>query len=146
MHCLSTRCKYDLIGSICTGFYNNLVMSGSIHFLLDAVTAALIFLIVNFYSTRLIWSIYCCLKNWLLQVPFLFGVPAIEKLASVVIHLIFRRTGRHLFMNDEDEGRPPLLKRMIADYGDCYFMYACIDFIILISWMIQSLMRCPISY
>ncbi|KAF5456229.1 hypothetical protein F2P56_025733 [Juglans regia] len=58
------------------------------------------------------------------QVPFLFGVPAIEKLANFVIHLIFKRTGRHLFMNDDDEGKPPLLKRMIEDYGDCYFMSA----------------------
>lgn len=59
-----------------------------------------------------------------MQVPFLFGVPAFEKAANWVIHLIFRRTGRHLFLNDDDEGKPPLLKRMIKDYGDCYFMYA----------------------
>ncbi|KAE8056841.1 hypothetical protein FH972_013577 [Carpinus fangiana] len=58
------------------------------------------------------------------QVPFLFGVPAFEKAANCVIHLIFRRTGRHLFLNDDDEGKPPLLKRMIEDYGDCYFMSA----------------------
>lgn len=58
------------------------------------------------------------------QVPFLFGVPAFEKAANWVIHLIFRRTGRHLFLNDDDEGKPPLLKRMIKDYGDCYFMSA----------------------
>ncbi|KAL5569794.1 hypothetical protein UlMin_026369 [Ulmus minor] len=58
------------------------------------------------------------------QVPFLFGVPAFEKLASCVIHLIFRRTGRHLFLTDFDEGKPPLLKRMIEDYDDCCFMSA----------------------
>ncbi|XP_010094795.2 putative lipase YOR059C isoform X2 [Morus notabilis] len=58
------------------------------------------------------------------QVPFLFGVPAFEKAASCVIHLIFRRTGRHLFLTDTDEGKPPLLKRMIEDYDDCYFMSA----------------------
>ncbi|KAJ6326485.1 hypothetical protein OIU78_013571 [Salix suchowensis] len=58
------------------------------------------------------------------QVPFLFGVPAFEKAANFVIHLIFKRTGRHLFMNDDDEGKPPLLKRMIEDYGDCFFMSA----------------------
>lgn len=57
------------------------------------------------------------------QVPFLFGVTAFEKLASCVIHLIFRRTGRHLFLTDDDEGKPPLLKRMVEDYDDCYFMY-----------------------
>ena len=59
-----------------------------------------------------------------LQVPFLFGVAAFEKAANFVIHLIFKRTGRHLFMNDDDEGKPPLLKCMIEDYGDCFFMYA----------------------
>ncbi|XP_050386756.1 putative lipase ROG1 [Argentina anserina] len=58
------------------------------------------------------------------QVPFLFGVPAFEKLANAVIHLIFRRTGRHLFLNDDDDGKPPLLKRMIEDYNGCYFMSA----------------------
>ncbi|GLT39859.1 hypothetical protein SLA2020_140260 [Shorea laevis] len=58
------------------------------------------------------------------QVPFLFGVPAFEKAANCVIHLIFRRTGRHLFLNDDDEGKPPLLKRMLEDYGDLYFMSA----------------------
>ncbi|KAL5575550.1 hypothetical protein UlMin_017249 [Ulmus minor] len=40
------------------------------------------------------------------------------------IHLIFRRTGRHLFLTNFDEGKPPLLKRMIEDYEDCYFMSA----------------------
>ncbi|GMN41053.1 hypothetical protein TIFTF001_010262 [Ficus carica] len=58
------------------------------------------------------------------QVPFLFGVPLFEKAASCVIHLIFRRTGRHLFLTDTDNGKPPLLKRMIEDHDDCYFMSA----------------------
>ncbi|KAL5744155.1 hypothetical protein ACOSP7_027012 [Xanthoceras sorbifolium] len=58
------------------------------------------------------------------QVPFLFGVTAFEKAASFVIHLIFRRTGRHLFLTDNDEGNPPLLKRLVEDYGDNYFMSA----------------------
>ncbi|MFQ6637740.1 hypothetical protein Gotur_013741 [Gossypium turneri] len=58
------------------------------------------------------------------QVPFLFGVPAFEKAASCVIHWIFRRTGRHLFLTDDDEGKPPLLKRMLDDYDEFYFMSA----------------------
>ncbi|CAM8888262.1 unnamed protein product [Rhodiola kirilowii] len=57
------------------------------------------------------------------QVPFLFGVSAFEQLASCVIHLIFRRTGRHLFLVDND-GKPPLLKRMIEDSDGFYFMSA----------------------
>ncbi|KAF5732278.1 putative lipase ROG1 isoform X1 [Tripterygium wilfordii] len=58
------------------------------------------------------------------QVPFLFGMPALEKTASLVIHWIFRRTGCHLFLTDNDEGKPPLLRRMIEDDGECYFMSA----------------------
>ncbi|KAB5573365.1 hypothetical protein DKX38_000559 [Salix brachista] len=51
------------------------------------------------------------------QVPFLFGVPAFEKAASLFIHWIFKRTGRHLFLTDDDENNnTPLLKRLI---GDC---------------------------
>ncbi|KAK4766601.1 hypothetical protein SAY87_008243 [Trapa incisa] len=58
------------------------------------------------------------------QVPFLFGVTAFEKAASCVIHWIFRRTGRHLFLTDDDEGKPPLLRRMIEDNEECHFMSA----------------------
>lgn len=49
------------------------------------------------------------------QVPFLLGVTSLEKVAGRVIHWIFRRTGRHLFLTDDDEGKPPLLKRMVED-------------------------------
>ncbi|CAL5322912.1 hypothetical protein CsSME_00001332 [Camellia sinensis var. sinensis] len=62
------------------------------------------------------------------QVPFLFGVPVFEKAAVLVIHLIFRRTGRHLFLTDNDGGKPPLLKRMLEDYGEFYFMSALRSF------------------
>ncbi|XP_030530241.1 lipid droplet phospholipase 1 [Rhodamnia argentea] len=58
------------------------------------------------------------------QVPFLFGLTAIEKVATCVIHLIFRKTGRHLFLVDEDEGKPPLLRRMVEDSADYPFMSA----------------------
>ncbi|KAL3521381.1 hypothetical protein ACH5RR_019530 [Cinchona calisaya] len=58
------------------------------------------------------------------QVPFLFGVPAFEKAAGLFIHWIFRRTGRHLFLTDDIEGKPPLLKRMVEDGSDCHFMSA----------------------
>ncbi|KAG2299004.1 hypothetical protein Bca52824_035476 [Brassica carinata] len=42
----------------------------------------------------------------------------------LVIHWIFKRTGRHLFLKDEEEGKPPLLRRMVEDTGDCHFVYA----------------------
>lgn len=62
------------------------------------------------------------------QVPFLFGVPVFEKVAGLVIHLIFRRTGRHLFLNDYDEGKPPLLRRMVEDNIEYPFMSALRSF------------------
>ncbi|XP_019055493.1 PREDICTED: putative lipase YOR059C isoform X2 [Nelumbo nucifera] len=58
------------------------------------------------------------------QVPFLFGVTAFERAASRVIHWIFRRTGVHLFLTDSEDGKPPLLRCMVEDYGDLYFMSA----------------------
>uniref|UniRef100_A0A453RZB9 DUF676 domain-containing protein n=2 Tax=Aegilops tauschii subsp. strangulata TaxID=200361 RepID=A0A453RZB9_AEGTS len=58
------------------------------------------------------------------QVPLLFGFITIEKVASRVIHWIFRRTGRHLFLTDSAEGEPPLLQRMVEDYGNLYFISA----------------------
>ncbi|KAF9603195.1 hypothetical protein IFM89_034528 [Coptis chinensis] len=58
------------------------------------------------------------------QVPFLFGVTVFEKAATSVIHWIFRRTGRHLFLTDAEKGEPPLLRRMVDDHGDLHFMSA----------------------
>ncbi|KAI3817899.1 hypothetical protein L1987_11699 [Smallanthus sonchifolius] len=86
------------------------------------------------------------------QVPFLFGLPALEKAAVLVIHWIFRRTGRHLFLTDNDEGKPPLLKRMLEDYGDCYFMsalrsfhrrvtYANVGYDHIVGWRTSSIRR-----
>ncbi|CAN4095102.1 unnamed protein product [Withania somnifera] len=62
------------------------------------------------------------------QVPFLFGLTALEKAAFHVIHWIFKRTGRHLFLCDNDEGRPPLLKRMVEDDGELPFLSALRSF------------------
>ncbi|XP_031501614.1 lipid droplet phospholipase 1 isoform X2 [Nymphaea colorata] len=62
------------------------------------------------------------------QVPFLFGVPIFEKAACLVIHWIFRRTGRHLFLTDNEEGKLPLLQLMLTDCGDLYFMSALCAF------------------
>ncbi|NP_001150938.1 serine esterase family protein [Zea mays] len=58
------------------------------------------------------------------QVPLLFGSVAMEKVACHIVHWIFRRTGRHLFLTDDDEGLPPLLQRMVEDHDDLYFISA----------------------
>lgn len=58
------------------------------------------------------------------QVPFLFGLPFLEKVALLGVHIFIGRTGRHLFLTDNDEGKLPLLRRMLNDCGDLYFMSA----------------------
>ncbi|ONK80433.1 uncharacterized protein A4U43_C01F17670 [Asparagus officinalis] len=58
------------------------------------------------------------------QVPLFFGVTALEKVAASVSHWIFKRTGKHLFLTDNDEGETPLLQRMVNDHGNIYFMSA----------------------
>lgn len=86
------------------------------------------------------------------QVPFLFGVPAIEKFASLVIHLIFRRTGKHLFLVDCDDGKPPLLKRMVEDNHEYCFMsalgtfrrraaYSNVEYDHIVGWRTSSIRR-----
>lgn len=69
----------------------------------------------------------------LMQVPFLFGLTAFEKVAPLVVHWIFGRTGKHLFLCDDEES--PLLLRMVDDSNDLYFMYV---------WLcILSISFCP---
>ncbi|XP_057854301.1 lipid droplet phospholipase 1 isoform X5 [Cryptomeria japonica] len=58
------------------------------------------------------------------QVPFLFGLPLLEKVACLGVHIFIGRTGRHLFLTDNHEGKLPLLRRMLNDCGDLYFMSA----------------------
>lgn len=57
------------------------------------------------------------------QLPFLFGVPLLEQTAAETAHLIVGRTGKHLFLSDRDDGKPPLLVRMVEDCDDGKFMY-----------------------
>ncbi|XAR71829.1 hypothetical protein NMG60_11018264 [Bertholletia excelsa] len=62
------------------------------------------------------------------QVPFLFGLTALEKVAGRVVYWIFGRTGQQLFLTDNDDGKPPLLKCMVEDYGELCFMSALSSF------------------
>ncbi|KAL6859377.1 hypothetical protein ACP4OV_017636 [Aristida adscensionis] len=57
------------------------------------------------------------------QLPFLCGLPFLERRASETAHLIVGRTGKHLFLTDNDDGRRPLLLRMVDDCDDLKFRY-----------------------
>lgn len=62
------------------------------------------------------------------QLPILCGLPFLERRASETAHLIVGRTGKHLFLTDSDEGRPPLLLRMVDDDDDIMFRSALQSF------------------
>ncbi|XP_073142978.1 putative lipase YDR444W [Henckelia pumila] len=62
------------------------------------------------------------------QLPFLCGLPFLEKSASQTAHWIAGRSGKHLFLTDEDDGRPPLLLRMVNDSDDIHFISALRSF------------------
>ncbi|KAJ0984234.1 hypothetical protein J5N97_002590 [Dioscorea zingiberensis] len=49
------------------------------------------------------------------QLPFLCGLPFLERSASEAAHLIVGRTGKHLFLTDIEDGKSPLLLRMAGD-------------------------------
>uniref|UniRef100_A0A0E0NLW8 DUF676 domain-containing protein n=2 Tax=Oryza TaxID=4527 RepID=A0A0E0NLW8_ORYRU len=67
-------------------------------------------------------------SRWNKQLPFLFGVPLLERTAAVTAHFIVGRTGKHLFLTDSDDGKPPLLLRMAEDCDDGKFMSALRSF------------------
>ncbi|CAA7409369.1 unnamed protein product [Spirodela intermedia] len=62
------------------------------------------------------------------QLPFLGGLPFLERGASQAAHLIVGRTGKHLFLTDDDGGKPPLLLRMVRDGEDIKFRSALTSF------------------
>lgn len=56
-----------------------------------------------------------------LQIPVLCGFHTLEK-AAVRASGVLRRTGKHLFLRDNDNGKPPLLLQMADDSDDLKFM------------------------
>lgn len=54
-----------------------------------------------------------------LQLPFLFGLVPLEKIAPRVSHFFIGRTGKHLFLVDD---RYPLLERMVTDCPEGRFL------------------------
>ncbi|CAN1808298.1 Putative lipase ROG1, partial [Linum perenne] len=86
------------------------------------------------------------------QFPILCGLPFLERRASQTAHLVAGRTGKHLFLTDDDEGRPPLLLRMVNDCDDLKFIsalrsfkrrvvYANANFDYMVGWGTSSIKR-----
>ncbi|XP_050373130.1 uncharacterized protein LOC126790822 [Argentina anserina] len=86
------------------------------------------------------------------QLPFLCGLPFLERRASEAAHFIVGRSGKHLFLTDKDDGRPPLLLRMVNDSDDLKFIsslrafkrrvaYANANFDHMVGWRTSSIRR-----
>ncbi|KAG8365533.1 hypothetical protein BUALT_Bualt18G0115000 [Buddleja alternifolia] len=86
------------------------------------------------------------------QLPFLLGVPFLEKLAAPIAPIITGRTGSQLFLTDGKPNRPPLLLRMASDCEDgkfisalgvfkCRVVYANVSYDHLVGWRTSSIRR-----
>lgn len=86
------------------------------------------------------------------QLPFLFGVPFLEKLAPPLAPLLGGRTGRQLFLMDQKDSRPPLLLQMATDTKDLQFIsalgcfklracYANVSYDHMVGWRTSSIRR-----
>uniref|UniRef100_A0A3Q7FPW6 DUF676 domain-containing protein n=1 Tax=Solanum lycopersicum TaxID=4081 RepID=A0A3Q7FPW6_SOLLC len=58
------------------------------------------------------------------QLPFLFGLPILEKLAAPIAPIFVGQTGSQLFLTDGKPTKPPLLLRMASDCDDGKFISA----------------------
>ncbi|KAK4560073.1 hypothetical protein RGQ29_009029 [Quercus rubra] len=85
------------------------------------------------------------------QVPVFCGFYTMEKVASRASWLL-GRTGKHLFLTDKDNGKPPLLLQMANDCEDLKFIsalqsfkrrvtYANVRYDHLVGWSTSSLRR-----
>ncbi|KAI3934406.1 hypothetical protein MKW92_002413 [Papaver armeniacum] len=85
------------------------------------------------------------------QVPVFCGLRFLEKTAKNTSWLL-GRTGKHLFLIDEDKEKPPLLLQMVNDCGDLRFMsalqsfkrraaYANVGYDHLVGWTASSIRR-----
>ncbi|XP_074568286.1 lipid droplet phospholipase 1 isoform X2 [Curcuma longa] len=86
------------------------------------------------------------------QLPFLLGLPLLEKLAPPIAPILVGRTGRQLFLTDEKPNRPPLLLRMTSNSDDLEFMsslnsfrnrilYANVSYDHMVGWRTSSIRR-----
>ncbi|KAM1364942.1 hypothetical protein ACFX13_044028 [Malus domestica] len=85
------------------------------------------------------------------QVPVFCGVKPLEKVAARTSWCL-GRSGRHLFLTDRNDGKPPLLLQMVHDTEDLKFIsalqsfkrrvaYANVRFDHLVGWSTSSLRR-----
>ncbi|KAK3437742.1 hypothetical protein EUGRSUZ_C02420 [Eucalyptus grandis] len=86
------------------------------------------------------------------QLPFLCGLPFLERKAPQAAHLIVGRSGKHLFLTDGDDGEPPLLLQMVKDSEDLKFLsalrafkrrvaYANVNYDQVVGWGTSSIRR-----
>ncbi|XP_031129926.1 putative lipase YDR444W [Ipomoea triloba] len=86
------------------------------------------------------------------QLPFLFGVLILEKLAAPMAPFFIGRTGRQLFLTDGKPNMPPLLLRMASDCEDgkfisalgaftCRAIYANVSYDHIVGWRTSSIRR-----
>ncbi|KAK4386555.1 hypothetical protein Sango_2526100 [Sesamum angolense] len=91
----------------------------------------------------------CCKE---LKLPFLLGVPFLEKLAAPLAPIFTGRTGSQLFLTDGKPNKPPLLLRMASDCEDgkfisalgafrCRVLYANVSYDHMVGWRTSSVRR-----
>lgn len=86
------------------------------------------------------------------QLPFLLGVPLLEKLAAPIAPIVVGRTGSQLFLTDGKPDKPPLLLRMASDCEEGKFisalgsfrsrvLYANVAYDHMVGWRTSSIRR-----
>ncbi|KAK4711045.1 hypothetical protein R3W88_005558 [Solanum pinnatisectum] len=86
------------------------------------------------------------------QLPFLFGLPILEKLAAPIAPIFVGQTGSQLFLTDGKPTKPPLLLRMASDCDDGKFisalgafkwrvLYANVSYDHMVGWRTSSIRR-----
>ncbi|KAA8515117.1 hypothetical protein F0562_018296 [Nyssa sinensis] len=86
------------------------------------------------------------------QLPFLLGLPILEKLAPPIAPVFVGRTGSQLFLTDGNPNKSPLLLRMASDCEDgkfisalgafrCRVLYANVSYDHMVGWRTSSIRR-----
>ncbi|RVW12968.1 hypothetical protein CK203_106285 [Vitis vinifera] len=86
------------------------------------------------------------------MLPFLLGVPILEKIAAPIAPIFAGRTGSQLFLTDGKPNKPPLLLRMASNCEDgkfiaalgafsCRILYANVSYDHMVGWRTSSIRR-----